>query len=101
MILRARTSLGPLDAIWHLLNFFGPAFGVGCVSALIAKLAWRADLRTRSVLRLAAWSTGSAAIGQVAALVVFGRDGRMAGYAVLVVAAALGLWWAAFGKRSA
>jgi hypothetical protein len=91
--------LGPLDAVWHLLNFFGPAFGVGCIGAAIAKLVWRSDLRTKSVLRLAAWSTAAAATGLVAALVVFGRDGRMAGYAVLVASAALGLWWAAFGTR--
>lgn len=93
--------MGPLDAVWHLLNFFGPAFGVGCIGALIAKLVWRAPLRTTSVVRLAAWSTGAAALGLVAALVVFGRDGRMTGYALLVVCAALGLWWAAFGTRSA
>lgn len=92
--------MGPIDAVWHLLNFFGPAFGVGCLGALIAKLIWRTDLRSRSVIRLAAWSTGSAALGLITGLVVFGRDGRMAGYAVLVACAALGLWWAAFGTRS-
>jgi hypothetical protein len=100
MILRLGTLLGPLDAIWHLLNFFGPAFGVGCLGAVIAKLIWRAELRTRSVIRLAAWSTGAAALGLVVALVVFGRDGRVWGYAVLLACAALGLWWAAFGARS-
>lgn len=94
------SRLGPLDAVWHLLNFFAPALGVGCLAAAIAKLAWRADLRGTSLARLALWSTGAAAIGLVAALVIFGRDGRMAGYAVVVATAALGLWWAAFGSRS-
>lgn len=93
--------MGPLDAFWHLLNFFGPAVGVGVIGALIAKLVWRAELRGKSVLRLAAWSTGAAALGLIAALIVFGRDGRMAGYGVVVATAALGLWWAAFGTRSA
>lgn len=92
--------MGPLDAVWHLLNFFGPAVGVGCIGALIAKLVWRGELRNKGLLRLAAWSTGGAALGLVAALVVFGRDGRMGGYAVVLAGGAMGLWWAAFGSRS-
>lgn len=93
--------MGPLDAAWHLLNFFAPAAGVGCFAAAIAKLLWRADLRSKSLARLALWASGAAALGLVAALVIFGRDGRMAGYAMVVATAALGLWWAAFGSRSA
>jgi hypothetical protein len=93
--------LGPLDAFWHLINFFGPAIGIGPILAVMAKLVWRAELKGRALLRLALWSTGAAALALVAALVVFGRDGRMAGYAAVVAAAALGLWWAAFGSRSA
>jgi len=92
--------LGPLDAVWHLLNFFAPAFGVGCIAASFAKLVWRADLRSVSLARLALWSSGAAAIGLIAALVIFGRDGRMAGYAIVVVTAAFGLWWPAFGRPS-
>lgn len=92
--------MGPLDAAWHLLNFFAPAVGVGCIAALVAKLVWRADLRSKRLARLALWSSGAAALGLIAALVVFGRDGRMAGYAIVVGTAALGLWWAAFGSRS-
>ena len=30
--------MGPLDAVWHLLNFFAPAVGVGAVTAIAAKL---------------------------------------------------------------
>lgn len=93
--------MGPVDAVWHLLNFFGPALGVGCLSAAMAKLVWRADLRAVSLARLALWSSGAAAMGLVGALVAFGRDGRIAGYAIVVVAAALGLWWAGFGRRAA
>lgn len=92
--------MGPLDAVWHLLNFFGPALGIGAISALAAKLVWRADLRGKSLARLALWSVGAAALGAGVALVVFGRDGRMAGYAIVVAMAALGLWWAAFGTSS-
>lgn len=92
--------MGPLDAAWHLLNFLAPAVGVGGLAAAIAKLLWRADLRSKSLARLTLWASGSAALGLVTALVIFGRDGRMAGYAIVVATAALGLWWAAFGSKS-
>lgn len=93
--------MGPLDAVWHLLNLFAPAVGVGCIGALITKLLWRKDLRGVSLARLALWSTGAAALGVIAALVLLGRDGMMAGYAIVVACAAIGLWWAGFVSRSA
>lgn len=37
--------MGPLDAIWHLLNFFLPAAGVAAITAALAKLVWRTALR--------------------------------------------------------
>ena len=36
--------MGPLDAFWHLLNFFAPAVGVGLIAAALAKLLWRREL---------------------------------------------------------
>ncbi len=81
-----------MDVIWHLLNFFAPAVGVGFVTPLLAKLLWRRALQG-SPLRLVAWTSGGAALGLVAALVLFGRDGRMAGYGLLIAGAALALWW--------
>ena len=30
--------MGPLDATWHLLNFFAPALGTGLIAADLAKL---------------------------------------------------------------
>lgn len=84
--------MGPLDAVWHLLNFFAPALGVGCITPLLAKLLWRRSLHV-SLPRLAAWTTLGGALGLVTALVLFGRDGRMAGYGLLVLGAALALWW--------
>jgi len=35
----------------------------------------------------------------VGGLVVFGRDGRMATYGLLVAATALALWWRGFVRR--
>jgi hypothetical protein len=92
--------LGPLDATWHLLNFFGPALGVGCLAPLMAKLLWRRQLRGVNLMRLGAWTTLACALGLAAALVLFGRDGKMSGYALMLAAGMLGLWWAGFRTRA-
>jgi hypothetical protein len=92
--------VGPLDAFWHLLNFFAPAIGMGLLAPLLAKLVWRRELRAAPWRRLASWTTGVSALTWVVALVVFGRDGRMASYGALVCASALSLWWFGFGARA-
>jgi hypothetical protein len=93
--------MGPLDALWHLLNFFVPAIGVGLLASAGAKLFWRRDLASVSWRRLAGWATGAGALTLLGGLVIFGRDGRVATYAALVVASAAALWWAGFrpGRR--
>jgi hypothetical protein len=85
--------VGLLEGFWHLLNFFAPAFAVGLLTAAASKLIWRQDLRSLSWLRLGAWASVSGAVALVAALVVLGRDGRMAGYAMMLFACAFSLWW--------
>ena len=91
--------MGPLDALWHLLNFLAPAVGVGLVTTALAKLLWRRELHSAGFWRLGAWASAAGAIALIAALVAFGRDGKMAGYGLMLVACALGLWWA--GLRGA
>jgi hypothetical protein len=91
--------MGPIDALWHLLNFFAPALAVGVLAAALAKLLWRRELAAARFRRLAAWACAGAAAAAVAALLVFGRDGTVAGYALLVAASALALWWSAFVRR--
>ena len=86
--------MGPLDAFWHLLNFFTPAVGVGCLGAAAVKLLWRQELAGVAWRRLALWGTGAGALALVAGLALFGRDGRMATYGLLVVAVALAFWGA-------
>ncbi len=85
--------MGPLDALWHLLNFFAPAFGVGVITALLARLVWRRELRTVTFVRLAAWAVGGCAIGLLAALVAFERDGKMLGYGLMLAGGTFALWW--------
>jgi hypothetical protein len=91
--------MGPLDALWHLANFFAPAVGVALFTTLLAKLLWRRDLAAVSWGRLLAWSGGAAAFALLGGLVAFGRDGRMTTYGALVAAVALALWWVGFVKR--
>ena len=91
--------MGPFDAFWHLLNFFGPAIGVGLLAPLLAKLLWRRELKGVSWRRLCTWTTGLGAAGLVAGLVLFGRDGKMAGYGVMLAACTASLWWIGFIAR--
>lgn len=91
--------MGPIDALWHVLNFVAPALGVGLVAPALAKLLWRRELKRVSWIRLSAWSVAGCAGMLVAGLVVFGHDGKMATYAAMVAACALALWWVGFGPR--
>jgi hypothetical protein len=92
--------MGPLDAFWHLLNFFAPAAGVGLLSAALAKLVWRSALQGVGWRRLAVWGSAGAALALVGGLVFFGRDGRVLTYLLMVAATATALWWAGFGLRA-
>jgi hypothetical protein len=85
--------MGPLDAFWHLLNFFPLAVGVGCLGAAAVKLLWQRELAGVAWRRLAAWGSGAGAGALLAGLLLFGRDGRMATYALLVFSVAVALWW--------
>jgi hypothetical protein len=91
----------PLGGLWHLLNFLAPAVGVSLIACLLAKLLWRRELGGVAWWRLWSCSAGLAAVTSVAGLVYYGRDGKMATYAAMVLACALGLWWAGFrpGRR--
>jgi len=91
--------LHPVDAFWHLVNFFIPALGVGFLAAGAAKLLWRKELATRSWVRLGSWASGAMAAVLVAGLLVLQHDGKMATYGAMIVACALALWWAGFHRR--
>ena len=86
--------MGPLDFTWHLLNLFGISLLFGGIAASGARWIWRRRLGGCSWHRLAGLACGTAAAVTVAGLVVFGRDGRMATYAVMVLAVAAVLGWA-------
>lgn len=87
------------DAVWHLLNFVAPAIGVALFAASLAKVAWRRELAAVSWRRMVLWAALAGVVVLIAGLVLFGRDGKMATYAALVVASALALWWVGFVRR--
>ncbi len=89
--------MNPIDALWHVLNLFAPAVGVGLISTVLAKLVWYRSLKGVAWIGLCLWSCGAASVALLAGLVVFDADGRMLTYAAMVVATALGLLWAGWG----
>jgi len=89
--------MGPLDAVWHLANLFLPALMLGSLAAALAKLLWRRELRACPWKRLALPAACVCALVTLGGLVVFGRDGKMATYAAMVMACAITLWWRGFG----
>jgi hypothetical protein len=89
--------VGPLDAFWHLLNLIGLPLALAAVAAMLAKLAWRRELRTVPLKRLVTPAAAAAVAATLASMLAFGGEGRMAGHGLVVAAAAAGLWWRAFG----
>ena len=92
-------AVGPLDALWHVFNFFAPAAGVALFASALCKLLWRRELAGVAWYRLALWAAAGGALALIGGLVVFGRDGKMATYGALVALSALALWWAGFVRR--
>ncbi len=84
------------DAFWHLVNFFAAALCLGGLAAVAVRLLWRHELAATSVWRLWAWSSGAAALASIGGLLAFQHDGKMATYAAMVLAGAIGLWWSGF-----
>lgn len=91
--------MSPLDAAWHALNFLFPAIGVAVLATAAAKLLWRSELAEVGWRRLMLWTAAAGIAALVGGLAVFGRDGKMASYAAVVLASAATLWWVGFGTR--
>jgi small basic protein len=84
--------MGPLDLAFHLLSFVMPALALAVLVALAARV-----LPARAARRRAWWVpvAVNAVVGcavLAAGLWYFGRDGKMATYAALVLAVATSQW---------
>jgi hypothetical protein len=84
------------NLINQLLNFMAPAAFVALVIVLLARLFPR-FLRSRKMLPLSLWTQITivflvSVLLLLAGLVFFGRDGKMATYALLVLGAATCQW---------
>jgi hypothetical protein len=83
--------MGPIDLLFHLLGFLAPAFLVAALVALAARLVLpAASRRGWWASALLNFVTGSLVL--VAGLWFFGRDGKIATYAALVLAVATTQW---------
>ena len=87
------------DILFHLLNFVAPAFALALLLPLISRLFMK-----KQGFLLAWWGQMlvNFVVGVVALLASvwwLGRDGRMLGYALLVVAVATSQWLLARGWR--
>ena len=86
--------MGPLDLLNHLLNFAAPALAVGLVLAFLAPVFIRNKALARTRTAQAAINFVVGLLALLAGLLFFGRDGKMAIYAALVLATASSQWWA-------
>ena len=85
--------MGPLDLLWHLLNLFGVSLLLGGLAAGGARWIWRRRFGGGPWRRQVLVASGAAAAVTLAGLLAFGRDGRMATYALMVLAVAAALGW--------
>lgn len=91
--------MSALDLLIHLLNFAAPAFFVALVLALLFRLALHKRSATVSLWVQVAVTFAAGLVVLLAGLAWFGRDGRMATYAALVVVCGSAQWWLLRGWR--
>lgn len=82
----------PLSVLAHLAGFVAPALGVGLLlwSGLRIRRKGRPGFGASTQL-VVLWAAGVAVL--LAGLVFFGRDGKIATYAALVLAQGTLAWW--------
>jgi len=85
-----------LDLLLHLLGFLAPALAVGLMVAVAGR--WIAPARI-GLMRAWAIHAACGAAALLAGLLYFGRDGKMASYALLVLVVAASQWALGRGWR--
>lgn len=82
------------DLLLHLLNFAAPALAVGWGLALASAVLYRKVPAARMITARAAINCVAGLLALGLGLVLFGRDGKIATYAAMVLACAASQWWA-------
>ena len=90
--------MGFFDAIFHLSGFVAPALALGLLLPLVARWVLPRSAAARYRVQ-AAVVCGAGIAALVGGLVLFGRDGKMATYGALVLAAATAQWFLAGAWR--
>ena len=91
--------MGFISLLNNQLNFIAPAAAVALLLVLAARVFWRKEPVTLVWWAQAAIVFAVGCIALLASLWLLGRDGRMAGYAALVLAAASVQWGLLRGWR--
>ena len=91
--------MGPLDQLYHLANFFAPAIVVGVLLALVGPFVHKKSPVALGFIAQTAINCIAGAVALGLGLLFFGRDGKMASYAALLVFAATSQWVGGRGWR--
>lgn len=83
-----------LTLFWHLANLFAAPLVVALILVLLAKgLVWRQALRPHGWRRLWLEAAAAGVLGLVAGLALWGVEGKLAGYALMLAGMVLPLGW--------
>ena len=91
--------MGPIDLLFHLMGFVLPALVLGLLLVFLARIFMPKVPVAPTWWAQAAINSGVGVLVLLAGLVFFGRDGKMATYAALVVAMASSQWLLLRGWR--
>ncbi len=91
--------MGPLDLLNHLLNFVAPALFIAVLLAFLARVVVRRAPAAPALWKQMTFNFAAGVLVLLAGLWFFGRDGKMATYAALVVACASVQWLQLRGWR--
>ena len=84
--------MDPFDLIFHWLNFFAPALGGSVLVAVMARLVIRSRPHGASLLAQIGVNFLASGLALGLGLWFFGRDGKMASYAAMVLCGASSQW---------
>lgn len=90
--------MGPLDLLIHFINFAAPALVVGAVVAMAGYLFAGKSRSARMMYIKTAINCVAGFVALALGLWFFGRDGKMASYAALVLTCACSQWWLRRGR---